>query len=128
MCVIIHCCKLCDFKSVCVCVCVCIHIQNKKWYNRLYKSHQDVKFSLEQVKINLRNRNRLNKISVKLPGWCGSVDWALACEPKGHWLDSQSGHMPGLQARSPVGSVQAATTHWCFPLSFPSPLSKKINK
>ena len=30
--------------------------------------------------------------------WCGSVDWALACETKGHWFTSQSGHMPGLQA------------------------------
>ena len=37
------------------------------------------------------------------PGWCGSVDWAPACEPKGHQFDSQLGHMPGLWARSPVG-------------------------
>ena len=29
-------------------------------------------------------------------GYCGSVDRVLACEPKGHWFDSQSGHMPGL--------------------------------
>ena len=21
------------------------------------------------------------------PGWCGSVDWMLACEPKGRWFD-----------------------------------------
>ena len=48
------------------------------------------------------------------PGWCGSVDWVPACEPKGHRFDSQSGHMPGLQARSPIGGVQEATTHWCF--------------
>ena len=57
------------------------------------------------------------------PGWCGSVDWAPACKPKGHWLDSQAGHMPGLQARSLVGDAQEATTHWGF-LSLPSPLSK----
>ena len=31
------------------------------------------------------------------PGWCGSVDGARACEPKDRRLDSQSGHMPGLQ-------------------------------
>ena len=31
-----------------------------------------------------------------IPGWCGSVDWALACRLKGCWLDSRSGHMPGL--------------------------------
>ena len=30
------------------------------------------------------------------PSWCGSLDWVLACEPKGHWFNSLSGHMPGL--------------------------------
>ena len=64
------------------------------------------------------------------PGWCGSVDWVLACKPKGHWFDSQSGHMPGLQARSLVGGAWEATTHWCFsPCLSPSlPLSLRINK
>ena len=51
------------------------------------------------------------KFLEKCPPWCGSVDWALACEPKGHRFDSQSGHMPGLQAKSPVGDGQEATTH-----------------
>ena len=64
------------------------------------------------------------------PGWCSSVDWVQACAPKGCQHDSQSRHMPGLQARSPVGSMWEATTHWCF---FPSfslslPLYLKINK
>ena len=55
------------------------------------------------------------------PGWCGSVDWAQACEPKGRWLDSQSGHVPGLRSRCPVRGVWEATTHWCFSHSpFPS--------
>ena len=45
------------------------------------------------------------------PGWCGSVDLVLAWEPKGHRFDSQSGYMPGLQVRSPVGGAQEATTH-----------------
>ena len=27
----------------------------------------------------------------------------LACESKGRWFDSQSGHMPGLRASPPVG-------------------------
>ena len=48
------------------------------------------------------------------PGWCGSVDWVTAREPKGLWFNSQSGHMPGLRARSPVRSTQEGTTHWCF--------------
>ena len=38
-------------------------------------------------------------------GWCGSVDWAPAWEPKSPWFDSQSGHMPGFQAMSPVGGM-----------------------
>ena len=60
------------------------------------------------------------------PGWCGSVDWAWACELKSCWFSSQSGHMPGLQTRSLVGAREA-TTHWwvlSFSFSFPSPLSK----
>ena len=67
------------------------------------------------------------------PGWCGSVDWVPACESKGCMFDSQSGHMPELQARSPVGDVQGATTHWYFFPSFSPPLfslkkKKKIKK
>ena len=54
------------------------------------------------------------------PGWCGSEDWARACEPKGHRFDPQSGHMPGLQVRFPVGGMWKATTHWFFSPS-PSP-------
>ena len=71
-----------------------------------------------------------SELTVICPGWCGSVDWALACKPKGHWFNSQSGHMPGLQARSPVGGVREATTRGCFsPSLSPSlPLSLKINK
>ena len=62
------------------------------------------------------------------PGWCGSMDWVPACTPKGHWLDSLPRHMPGLQARSPVGGMWEATTHWCFsPCLSPSlPLCLKI--
>ena len=39
------------------------------------------------------------------PGWCGSVDCVAACEPKGGWFYSQSGHMSGLWARSLVGGA-----------------------
>ena len=63
-------------------------------------------------------------------GWCGSVDWMPVCKPKGHQFNSQSGHMPGLQARSPVGGAWEATTDWCFSpsLSLSLTLSLKINK
>ena len=47
------------------------------------------------------------------PGWRSSVDRVLACEHRGHWFDSQSGHMPGLRARSPVGGMRKATD-WCI--------------
>ena len=61
--------------------------------------------------------------------WCGLVDWALACKPKGHWFDPQSDHKPRLQARSPIGSAWEATTHWCFSLSLsPSLPLCQINK
>ena len=60
-------------------------------------------------------------------GWCGSVDWALACEPKSRQFNSQSGHMPGLRARSPGGGVREATTHF-LSLSPSPPLSLKTNK
>ena len=66
------------------------------------------------------------------PGPCDSVGWALAYEPKGHWFDSQSGHMPGLLARP--GKPHVPPQEGCerqphvdvLPrsLSFPSPLSK----
>ena len=49
-----------------------------------------------------------------------SMDW----EPKGLWLDSRSGHMPGLQARSPGWGEPEATT--LLSLSSP-PLSLKMN-
>ena len=64
---------------------------------------------------------------ISFPGWCGSLDWVPVCEPKGRQFNSQSGHMPGLQASSPVGCAQEATTHWCFsPSLSPSvPFSKK---
>ena len=51
------------------------------------------------------------------PGWCGSVDWAPACEPSGCQFDSQSGHMPGLLARSPAGGLWEGTDR-CFSPSF----------
>ena len=71
-----------------------------------------------------------SKNSPSCPGWCGSVDWTPAWEPKGCWFDSQSGHMSGLQARYPVQGTREATAHWCFsPSLSPSlSLSLKINK
>ena len=63
-------------------------------------------------------------------GWCGSVDWALAYEPKGRQFNSQSGHMPRMIARSPVRGAWEATTHGCFSPSLSPSLTLflKINK
>ena len=47
---------------------------------------------------------------------CGSVSWALSPKPKGRRFDSQSGHMSGLWARSPVGGEQEEATQ-CFSLT-----------
>ena len=60
--------------------------------------------------------NKFNKKwgKKKSPSWCGSVDWVPACQQKGCCFHSQSGHMPGLWAGSPVGGDLEATTHGCF--------------
>ena len=54
------------------------------------------------------------------PNWCGSVGWALSSKLKGHQFDSQSGHMPGLPARSP----RSHSMFLSLSFSFPSPLSR----
>ena len=78
-------------------------------------------------------KENLFKISSARPVWCSSVGWASSHKPKGHWFNSQSGHMPRFQARSPAWGVREATdwciSHWCFSPSLPPPLSKsKRNK
>ena len=71
------------------------------------------------------------------PGWYGSVDRTLACEPESRRFNSQLGHMPGLQARSPDrGMWEAAYQCISFTSMFLSPLflppfpslKSKINK
>ena len=42
------------------------------------------------------------------PSWFGSVDRVSACGLKGPGFDSSQGHMPGLRAPFPVGSMQKA--------------------
>ena len=75
--------------AVCVLVYASHHSENsvKQFSIMATQSLQEVEL-LFRVSIYLRLNNN--------PGWCGSVDWVLACEPNGHQFDSQSGHMPGL--------------------------------
>ena len=44
------------------------------------------------------------KKNLATPGQCGSVGFSVILQSKGHRFDSQSGHMPGLQAWSLVGA------------------------
>ena len=65
-------------------------------------------------------------------GWCGSVDWVLACKPKGCWFDFQSrAHAWVMGQVSSVGGVCDRDNHTLLflslSISLPSPLSK-INK
>ena len=48
------------------------------------------------------------------PGWCGSVDWMLACEPKGRQFNSQSGHMPELGAKVPSWGYEKHNQSVCL--------------
>ena len=74
-------------------------------------------------------------VTVKIlggPGRRGSVDWVPVGKLKGRRFDSQSGHMPGLWARSAVGGLREAAdlcvSHTSMFLSlsfsFSTPLSK----
>ena len=55
----------------------------------------------------------------------GVAQWIVsAFEAKGCQFDSQSGHRPGLQAKSLVGGTQEATTFCCFSPSLLFPLKK----
>ena len=63
------------------------------------------------------------------PGWYGSVDFMLNCKLKGHWFDSQSEYVPGLQTRSPVGVFERQPhIDVSLPLFLHPFLSLKINK
>ena len=44
------------------------------------------------------------KSPLNSPSYCGSVDGVPACEPKGHRLDSQSGHMSGYRPGPQLGA------------------------
>ena len=83
--------------------------QNKILFNILVVS------KMKQWK---RFRFILHSIFKNSTGWCDLVDCVPTREPKGPRLNSLSGHMPGMRARSPVGGTWEAATHWCFSPSF----------
>ena len=110
----------------------CVAAENVKWYSCFRKQfgscskklNMRVTIWLSSSGLRQRPSRRKNvcphKKLYRGPGWGSSVDWALDCKSKGQGLDFQSGHMPGLRARSPVGGAWVATTHWCSLSPFPS--------
>ena len=81
---------------------------------------------LENLALEKRKKKKKRKRSRKREenkplSWCYQISkepWLVwlsglstGLRTKGSLVDSQSGHMPGLQARSPVGDAQEATTH-----------------
>ena len=70
------------------------------------------------------------KVNVFLPWLVWLTGLSAGLQTKGSLVESQSGHMPGLRARSPVQGTWEVTTYWCFSSS-PSPslpLSIKISR
>ena len=85
---------------------LCLLPPGMAWFQTLLLVHA--------LSCNMHKHIPLNFWSLKIvlcPGWCGSVYWVWACEPKHRQFYSQSGHMPGLQARSPVGGVCERKPH-----------------
>ena len=68
----------------------------------------------------------MTKENINSPGWCGSVDCLKACNPKGHWFDSQSRAHAWVAGQVPSrGRTRGNHTLLFLSLSFsiPSPHS-----
>ena len=97
--------------------------------HHVFKVHHIV--SRVRISLPLKDENYLTQFnhtinnSKMCPSWCDSVNCALACRQKGRWFNSQSGHLPGLWARSQLGVWERQLIDVSFPLFlFPFPLSK----
>ena len=109
------------------------HQCSKLYYERLLPIHSFTHQYIYQASILgqvlHQELNIQQQVKNKTSALAGVAQWLSAgLWTKGSLVDSQSGHTPGLRARSPVGNVQEATTHWCFsPFLSPSfPCSLKI--
>ena len=137
--------------NIYVCVCMCVYIMEMWIYIMTNKKNKILPFGtwmdLEDIILSeisydspylwdLKNKTDKQQQHQKIgPGHCGSVGWASAHKrKKGHWFNSQSGHMLRLWARSAAGGLWEAAdaadgwlslTSVFLSLSFslPSPLS-----
>ena len=63
------------------------------------------------------------------PGWCGSVDRASVCKPKGCWFGSGQGTCLSCGPGARLGGLQKATEQCFSPFLSPSlSLSLKIHE
>ena len=62
----------------------------------VFFSYTHTHSGLDKIRFTVSTMENIYSARIKSPGWCGSVDSVLACEPKSHQFDSQSGQMPGL--------------------------------
>ena len=59
----------------------------------------------------VQKKKKQEKLLIVLAGVAHWIDGLSANQRVAGQFDSQSGYMPGLQARSPVEGVREATTH-----------------
>ena len=73
-----------------------------------------VTYSILKTSVSLNFNIKKSQCSLLIKEWLwlvGPNGLSVCLPPKGPPVKSQSGHTPGLQARSPVGGVQESTTH-----------------
>ena len=93
------------------------------------KFHKNFSFSfLKKSNQDLAFAGHVLKFRVFCPGCCGSVDWSLACEPKGHWFDSQTGHVPGPCGPGPQWGMRERQPHIDVSLSLLLPSFPSVQK
>ena len=80
---------------VCVYIYIYIHIYIKEYvYTGGWGVHLLIKYIWCRDKHNILHTHYNLKL-ITFSGWCGSVDWALACKWKGRWFDSPSRYVAG---------------------------------
>ena len=95
-------------------------MEREKWEEGKNRGREREGWCSRQVKPLKHIIQFQNKITMHWLVWFSG--WAPACRAGGHWFDSWSRAHARLQARSPVGGAQEATTHDDSLLFLPPPL------